>query len=107
VTSQEIIDEWREVGSKTSVLAYLQRRRADPADLAQLIESLIECSRIIEPPGEPTYCRDEKDRKYLHCALDGRVELLVTTDLDLLEVREVGSSLIVRPRDAWDIVRAP
>jgi predicted nucleic acid-binding protein len=56
----------------------------DISRLAVTVENIIALSEMTEPTGEPPPCRDEKDRKYLHCAVSGNVNFLVTIGLDLL-----------------------
>ena len=72
--------------------------------LRQLVAALVSGSDLVQPTGEPPPCRDEKDRKYLHCAVSGNVDFLVTTDLDLLVQERIASTQIVRPGALWRLL---
>ena len=76
----------------------------DISRLAVTVENIIALSEMTEPTGEPPPCRDEKDRKYLHCAVSGNVDFLVTTDLDLLVQERIASTEIVRPGALWRLL---
>jgi predicted nucleic acid-binding protein len=41
-------------------------------------------------------CRDRNDQKFLDCAHTGRADYLVTGDPDLLDLRQVGRTRILR-----------
>jgi len=41
-------------------------------------------------------CRDKDDQKFLDCARTGRADYLVTGDPDLLDLRQVGRTRILR-----------
>lgn len=106
VTSQALIDEWLGVVTRPSVLRYLERKRLIASDYVELVETLVGVSVQVEPLGDAPACRDENDRKYLHCCLAGAVDVLVSTDLDLLEVETLGVTRILRPAEAWDLLLA-
>jgi predicted nucleic acid-binding protein len=60
------------------------RRGVPTADLLDIFAELRRAALEIELVGEPPECRDEKDRIYLHCAVLGYVDWLITRDQDLL-----------------------
>lgn len=53
----------------------------------------------VQPSGEAPPCRHENDRKYLHCALTGGVDYLVTLDEDMLVLGSVGTTVILPPAE--------
>ena len=104
VTSPEIVTEWRKTMISVSVLEYFGRRDVPSIRLNRLIEDMIAACEITHPEGDPPPCRDEQDRKYLHCAVSGNVDFLVTTDLDLLVQERIASTEIVRPGALWRLL---
>jgi uncharacterized protein len=49
-------------------------------------------------------CRDRKDNKYLELALAATAEVIVSSDLDLLELDPWRGVRIMRPRDFLALV---
>jgi len=74
---------------------HFRRSNVELATLIRLTETLADASAIVIPTGAPPPCRDENDRKYLHC---------VTTELDLLVLEQIESTKIIRPGALWRIV---
>jgi putative PIN family toxin of toxin-antitoxin system len=52
------------------------------------------------------YSRDADDVKFIHAALAGAADWLITGDKDLLALRRVQDVHILSPADAWAISRA-
>ena len=48
--------------------------------------------------------RDEDDNKILQCGLDGNVDFIITSDNDLLVLKEHGSIKIVKPKAYLEII---
>jgi len=101
VASPEIFAEWEETAHKQSVVDYFARRGVDVREYQEVIADLWNASEAVHPSGEPPPCRDEKDRKYLHCAVEGGVDLLISTDQDLLVIGQLANCLILTPGAAW------
>lgn len=53
----------------------------------------------------PLKIRDPADRWVLATAVNGRAEVLVTGDADLLAVRELAPLPIMEPRSFWELLR--
>jgi putative PIN family toxin of toxin-antitoxin system len=104
VASPAVAAEWRAQPKSPSVQAYFRRASVEIGRLAETVENFIALSEMTEPIGEPPPCRDEKDRKYLHCAISGNVDFLVTTDLDLLVQEQIASTQIIRPGELWRLL---
>jgi len=62
----------------------------------RLIASIAEFVPIIHPVRE---CRDPKDDKFLEVALNGRADLIITGDADLLSMHPWRSVCITSPAD--------
>lgn len=97
LTSTPINDEYFELARKDGILRLLQRRGVAIAEFADMILEIYGHSEHVTPTGRPPPCRDEDDRKYLHCAVAGRALWLVTRDRDLLDLGMIGDARIVEP----------
>ncbi len=101
VCSPAILTEWEENAYKPSVMGYFKRRGVEVQDYIAVIRDVWRLSEVVQPAGEPPPCRDEKDRKYLHCAVEAQADFLVTTDKDLLVIGNIGGVAIVQPEECW------
>jgi uncharacterized protein len=54
------------------------------------------CKVILNINEAEVKCRDKNDQKFLDCAHTGRADYLVTGDPDLLDMRQVGRTRILR-----------
>lgn len=97
MTCPEIEQEYYELASKPSVRALFHRRGIDTSELDFMIDDLLLICRRVALVGTAPSCRDEDDRKYLHCAQVGGVFWLVTRDQALLELDTVGETRVLTP----------
>ncbi len=69
---------------------------------------LLQNSELVNPLGEAPPCRDESDRKYLHCVTFANVPFLVTRDPDLLgeQARMSGMITITTPEEFLEKLKA-
>lgn len=90
IVCRELLEEIKEVTARPKVSKYFPPEKVD---------SLIEFMQIIgesfEPSQQVRLCRDEADDYLLALAIDGHAHYLVTGDLDLLVLQEIGSCKIV------------
>jgi len=95
VTSDHILGELR----RHLVKAFrLTRQRAN--EIAAFVR---EHSEVVSPVQVPaTACRDASDLPILGTAIAGGVDLLVTGDKDLLEVKRFEDVPIVTPRECYE-----
>lgn len=78
------------------MLAY-PKFRLSADDQAELLADCLPWAEVVEVPDPPPRvpdCRDVHDLPFLHLAVAGRADLLVTGDADLLALASPG----VRPR---------
>ncbi len=54
------------------------------------------CEILLNIKESEVMCRDKDDQKFLDCAHTGRADYLVTGDPDLLDLRQVGRTRILR-----------
>ena len=99
VATREIDDEYANLLKRRSIRRLLDRYGtpvtrffSDLADIRARLE-------LVTTAGEAPPCRDDDDRKYLHCARDGRVPFIVTFDKDLLESTAVPQTRILTPEE--------
>jgi putative PIN family toxin of toxin-antitoxin system len=99
VISDPIEAEYRSLVHKRKIARLLVRKGVTPEALALAIDGFCAIAERVVPTGEPPACRDEKDRKYLHCTVAARVDYLVSHDLDLLELKQVEGIPILTPAE--------
>ena len=56
-------------------------------------------AKMVETKSVQTQCRDPKDNFLLELAVDGKADYLITGDKDLLELKSVHKTKIVRIED--------
>jgi putative PIN family toxin of toxin-antitoxin system len=96
ITSEVVIVELRRV---------LRDRIMLPAPTIAAIEQLLREQAVVPKPAQPypLPLRDADDRWVLASAVAGNADVLVTGDLDLLEVASRAPLRIVDPRAFWEI----
>jgi putative PIN family toxin of toxin-antitoxin system len=82
------------------------RRGVRPEEYLAALDQMLGDAEVVEPRGEAPPCRDEKDRMYLHCAIEARVDYLVSLDNDLLDLGAIGTIPIIRPGQLLSLMRA-
>lgn len=94
VLSRYILDEL------ARVLPRLARVRMTPAEIRDLVDSLMFMADVVEPEGVPDAdLRDAADQAVLLTLVASKADYLVTGDKDLLALAE--SYPIVTPADFW------
>lgn len=68
-----------------------------PADVAELFKRIREQGTEVMVTSVVEVCRDPNDDKILELCKDGKAELLVTGDKDLLVLKKFGRTLIMSP----------
>jgi len=88
VVSEEILAEYLEV---------LARRKLKLTDAERLKWlTLIQTStRFIDVSTKIDFPRDQKDAKFLECAIAANADFLITGDRDFTEVQSLGNTLII------------
>ena len=84
----------------------LSRRIKLPASTIDEIVTLLRAQDVVPKPRKPSEVavRDPGDRWILASAVDGRADVLVTGDQDLLAVAKEFSLPILNPRGFWDVL---
>ena len=88
VVSEEILAEYLEV---------LSRRKLKLTDVQkERWLDLIQCStKLIDVSIEIDFQRDQKDAKFIACALSANADFLITGDRDFTEVQSLENTLII------------
>jgi len=97
ISSRDIEAEHRRIAANADVVRLFRRAGVLAADYLLMLDDLRHRAILVAPKGEPPPCRDEDDRKYLHCAQFAAVDYLVTHDRDLLDLNSIGDTPIVTP----------
>ena len=88
VISEEILAEYLEVLARRK-LKLTDTQRSRWLSLIQTSTQLIDVSTKIDFP------RDQKDAKFLECAIAANADFLITGDRDFTEVQSLGNTLII------------
>lgn len=66
-----------------------------PATLQQWETLLAETTQLVRVRKEPAFPRDQKDAKFLACALASQADYLITGDADFTVARKLGSTTLL------------
>jgi putative PIN family toxin of toxin-antitoxin system len=93
VTSPSILEEIRDVISRDYIIEYTH---TTPGMRTRYMNEIIDMSMLTTGTKElKKKSRDIKDNKFLVCASEAMVHYLVTSDEDLLELKEYGGTRII------------
>jgi putative PIN family toxin of toxin-antitoxin system len=96
VISQEILQEYREVGEALA-------KRFSGVDLSPILELLIVKAELTESPSLlEAVCDDPEDDKFLACALAGNSKLIISGDKHLLKISGYRGIKVIKPRKFFD-----
>lgn len=74
-----------------------RKYKLNPDDIKKLINSIYYFGIIVHPQEKLNICRDEKDNMLLETALAGEAEYIITSDKDLLVIKEFRGIKIITP----------
>ena len=85
----------------------LRDRIKVPTPVIASIEELLRDQTVVPKPAEPhsLELRDPDDRWVLASAVEGKADVLVTGDSDLLEVASRAPIRVLNPRGFWEMTR--
>ena len=90
LASLETLEELRETLARPKF-------HLSPAMSLAMFQAILEkCEVVLNTTEAEIRCRDKDDQKFLDCAHTGRADYLVTGDPDLLDMRQVGRTRILR-----------
>ncbi len=88
VVSEEILAEYQQV---------LNRRKFKLTDIQKekWLKLIQNSTKLIDVASEFDFPRDQKDAKFLACAISANADFLITGDRDFTEVQNLGNTLII------------
>ena len=101
ITCDEQIVELKLVLSRPKIIKYISQPKTD-----EFISLLDEKAELIEIKTNINICRDPKDNFLLSLAIDSCADFLVSGDMDLLSVKQIGTTQIINFRDFQHIFHA-
>jgi putative PIN family toxin of toxin-antitoxin system len=102
VTSPPILEEIRDVISRDYIIAYTH---TTPEIRRRFLNELIDISMLTAGKAKLTKTsRDRKDNKFLVCATEAKADYLVTSDEDLLEMKEYAGTRIIPPHEFVELL---
>jgi len=90
------------------VAAVLADKIGAPSDLISALIALLRDGAELSEPLKAVEIpvRDRSDRVLLSAAWNGKAEIFVTGDRELLELHEIGTMAVVSPRAFWELAKA-
>ena len=92
--SERLFAEFIRVASREKFRKYFS-----VSDIDELSIKLKKIAKIIQTTSNQTQCRDPKDNFLLELAVDGKADYLITGDHDLLDLKTVNKTKIVKFED--------
>ena len=74
-------------------------RYLEPKDREQFMRLLARLAKLVEVTHPVQRCRDPKDDKFLEVAFNGRADVIISGDTDLLELHPFRGIPILSPRE--------
>ena len=92
--SERLFVEFVGVASREKFRKYFSEN-----DIDELSKKMKKVAKIVEIKSVQTQCRDPKDNFLLELAVDGKADYLITGDKDLLDLKTVDKTKIVKIED--------
>jgi putative PIN family toxin of toxin-antitoxin system len=89
--SQELLEEFVSVAQRTKLRKYISKGK-----LEDLLETIDEVAKFIPVRSNVIRCRDPKDNFLLNLAIDGNADYLLTGDKDLLVLKQIDQTQIMK-----------
>jgi len=102
VLSEDIIQEYRRVASSNKIIYFVEKKKLD---LLEAVEKVIQNSIIVVPGQRLDVVKDDPDdNKIIECAVEGRVEFIISQDPHLLNLESYGGIKIVTPKGFLELI---
>ena len=87
--------------------ALREKVKASPSRCDEAVASIAAGATQVVEAAEPAVCNaSAADARILGEALEGRAELFVTGDQEILRLKSIARMRIVSPRELWDALRS-
>jgi putative PIN family toxin of toxin-antitoxin system len=101
ILSEELIEEYNEVISRDEILDKVQNK---DLILNKSVQKIIQNSTIVEPSKKFDIVKEDPDDNIiLECALEGKVDYIISNDKHLLNLNEFEGMKIVTPEEFLNI----
>ena len=101
--SKEIEEEYRRVITSEEIIEKQERLRLN---MQEIVERVIITSMIVIPKRKITAVKDDPDDdKIIECAVEGKVDYIITQDNHLLKLKDFEGIRIVTPKEFLDILK--
>ena len=101
--SKEIEEEYRRVITSEEIIEKQERLRLN---MQEIVERVIITSMIVIPKRKITAVKDDPDDdKIIECAVEGKVNYIITQDNHLLKLKDFEGIRIVTPKEFLDILK--
>ena len=101
--SKEIEAEYRRVITSEEIIEKQERLRLN---MQEIVERVIITSMIVIPKRKITAVKDDPDDdKIIECAVEGKVNYIITQDNHLLKLKDFEGIRIVTPKEFLDILK--
>ena len=97
--SERLFAEFISVASREKFRKYFPE-----SDINELSAKMKRVAKIVQTTSVQTQCRDPKDNFLLELAMDGKADYLITGDNDLLTLKSIGKTKIVRIDDFYNFI---
>ena len=98
--SERLFTEFIGVASREKFRKYFSEN-----DISELSIKMKKVAKIVHTKSVQTQCRDPKDNFLLELAVDGKADYLITGDKDLLELKTVNKTKIIRIEDFFIVYK--
>jgi putative PIN family toxin of toxin-antitoxin system len=99
IFSNELYSEFLEVTERPKFKKYFHK-----SDIQRLTHIIDKFGILIEVTSQIEKCRDIKDDFLLNLAIDSNADFLVTGDLDLLEIKQISNTKILKIKELEKIL---
>jgi putative PIN family toxin of toxin-antitoxin system len=88
IVSQEIITEYKDVLNR-------RKLKLTPEIRQEWLDKIETIPLVIDVEQKVNFPRDQKDAKFLECAIASNADFLITGDRDFEEIKKIGNTLII------------
>ena len=99
IFSKELYSEFLEVIERPKFKKYFKK-----SDLTKLTNLIDKFGILVEVSSNVEMCRDKKDDFLLNLAIESNADYLLTGDLDLLEMKKIINTKIIKIKEFKDII---
>ena len=97
ILSEDIIEEYKDVLNYEEFQDKIKNKNLE---MQRTVEEIITLSKIVEPKNKFDVIKeDSDDNKIIECAVEGKVDYIISQDKHLLDIKEFQGIKIITPKD--------